>query len=184
MAPQTDEHNPIAATNSRDSLIGYLNGGQPPTKRMSDRSQSRSRSRRRACPVLGLLGLVLYFLICGSGVALGVLVIHFDLQVLASGVTDTVARILLLVASGMGLFYVLMHACAARNHYVRSQASPHVYGYFSVSVAVLLQRLGGPAWVAAVVITALVAANSGLNLAEGVRGNVIWIQLGIAVLGL
>jgi len=186
MDPQTDEHIPIAATYSRKSLIDYLNGGQLPTKRLTDgsQSQSRARSRRRACPVLGLIGLLTYFLICGSGVAISVVVVQFNLQAIGAGAADTVARILLFVASCMGLFYVLMHAFAARDPYVRSQSPSHIYGYFSVSVAVLIQRLGVPVWLSAVAVTVLAAANNGLNLAEGVKDNVVWIQLGIAVLGL
>lgn len=187
MDPHLHEHNRLAATTSRDSLIDYLNGGQPPTKRMTDRSQnrkSRPQRRRRACPIPSLLVLITYLLICASGTTVTVLVSKFDLQVRAAGTLDTVARILLFVSCNGGYLYVLTHLFAARDHYIRSQATPEIFGFLAVSVAVLIQRLGVPVWTGAVVTTALVAEVKGFNLAEGITGNVVWIQLGIASLGL
>lgn len=170
--------NQLTTTTTRDSLISSRNGGQPPKKRASKRPRPRSR------PVAGLLGLLAHLLIAGSGVALSVLIVHFNLQVIATGPSDLIARILLFTASCMGVLYALLHVCAARAPYVRKRAAPQVFGYFSVSVAVLLTRLGGPVWAAAVVLTALVAAQKGFDVAEGITGNVVWVQVGITSLGL
>lgn len=177
MAPRTNERPSTA--NSEDSLALYLNGGSPPKNDSGQRKR-----RRRACPVLSLLGLLLHFLSAGCGVALSVIVVRFGLRVTSAGVQDLVGRILFFVASCMGLFYVLMHACAARETYVRSHVGAQFFGFFSVAVAIIIMRLEAPVWIAAVVMSALVAAGKGFILEEGVQGNVIWIQLGIASLGL
>lgn len=177
MDPRTNRRSSTAS--SADSLVLYLNGGPPPTN--GDRTGKR---RRRACPVLALLGLLLHFLTTGCGVAICVIIVRFGLQVTTAGTLDLVGRILVFVASCMGIFYVLMHACAAREKYIRSHGNAHVFGFFTVAVAIIIMRLAVPVWIAAVVITALVAASKGFALENGVQGNVIWIQLGIACLGL
>lgn len=177
MATQNNE--PLTTASSRASLVDYPDGGL-----LSKYDQVSRRSRRRACPVIALLGLLLHFAISGLGVAISVLVVQFNLQVVSAGSLDLVARILLFVASCMSIFYVLMHAFAAREHYVRSHGSPQIFGYFTVAVAVLIMRIGVPVWIGSMVLTALVAANKGFNVEEGLRGNVVWIQLGIASLGL
>lgn len=168
-----------STASSADSLVLYLNGGLPPPK--GDRNGKR---RRRACPVLAFLGLLLHFLTTGCGVALSVIIVRFGLQVTIAGTLDLVGRILVFVASCMGIFYVLMHACAAREKYVRNHGSAQFFGFFTVAVAIIIMRLAFPVWIAAVVISALVAARKGFAVENGVQGNVIWIQLGIAGLGL
>lgn len=157
----------------------YLNGGLPPKK--GDRAGKR---RRRAYPVLAFLGLLVHFLSAGCGVALSVIIVRFGLQVTTAGRQDFVARILVFVASCMGIFYVLMHACAAREKFIRSHGGAQFFGIFTVAVAIIIMRLAAPVWVAAVVMSALVAVSRGFELQDGVQGNVIWIQLGIAALGL
>lgn len=175
---------PRSTTSSRDSLIDYLNGGQPPTRTLS--AAGARRSRWRACPVVSLIVLLTHLIVSGAGVALSVLVIHFGLQVHAAvGASDVVARILLFSASCMGFSYVCMHALAAREKYVRGRhTSPHIFRFFAVGVAVLLMRFGVLVWAGAAASTALVVARKGVDLAEGIRGNVVWVQLGIAALGL
>lgn len=179
MDPRTNNRRSSTASDA-DSLVLYLNGGPPPKK---DGRQNKRR-RRRACPVLAFFGLVIHFLSAGCGVALSVIIVRFGLQVTSAGTQDLVARILVFVASCMGIFYVLMHACAAREKYVRSHVGAQFFGFFTVAVAIIIMRLAAPVWIAAVVMTALVAAQKGFALNEGVQGNVIWIQLGIAGLGL
>lgn len=176
MAPQINEH--IHATTTKDSLIDYLNGGKSPTIR------AIKRSRRRACPVISLLGLLAHLVISGLGVAISVLAIYYHLQVASAGSVDLVARITLLAASCMGLLYALMHVCAAREHYIRSHATPQTYGYFTVAVAVLIMRLGLPVWAVSAVLTAVVARENGFHAAEGITSNALWVQLVIACLGL
>lgn len=148
------------------------------------RDQHERHSRRHACPIIALLGLLTHLVISGLGVAISVLVVHFHLEVIFAGTLDLVARILLFVASCMSIFYVLMHAFAAREHYVKGHGSPQIFGYFSVAVAVLIARLSVPVWTGSVVFMALVAAQRGFNAMEGLKGNVVWVQLGIASLGL
>lgn len=178
MAPQTDE--PLTAASSRNSLIvDYSNGGRWPRHNQRDK-----RSRRRACPVIALLGLLIHLIISGSGVAISVLIVRFNLQVVAAGTFDLVARILLFVASCMSIFYVFMHAFSARENYIRSHGSPQIFGYFTVALAVLIMRLGMPVWTGSLVLTALVAARKGFAVEEGFAGNLVWVQLGIASLGL
>lgn len=178
MDPRTDERR-LSTASSADSLVFYLNGGPPPKK--VERGRKR---RRRACPVLAFLGLLIHFLSAGCGVALSVIIVRFGLQVTSAGTQDIVGRILVFVASCMGLFYILMHAFAAREQYVRSHVGAHLFNFFSVAVAMIIMRIALPVWIAAVVMSALVAANQGFAVEEGVQGNVIWIQLGIAALGL
>lgn len=178
MAPRTNRR--LSTASSADSLVLYLNGGQPP-QRSRDRASKR---RTRACPVLAFLGLLLHFLSAGCGVALSVLIVRFRLQVTTAGRLDLVARILFFVASCMGVFYVPMHACAAREKFIRTHGGAQFFRFFTVAVAFIVVRLAAPVWIAAVAITALVAANKGFLLQEGVQGNIIWIQLGIAALGL
>lgn len=177
MDPRTNKRRSTAT--SEDSFVFYVNGG-PPTKK----GDSQGKRRRRACPVLAFLGLLLHFLSAGCGVALSVIIVRFGLQVASAGAQDLVARILVFVASCMGIFYVLMHASAAREKYVRSHGGSQFFRFFTVAVAFIIMRLEAPVWIAAVVMTALVAAQNGFVLDNGVQGNVIWIQLGIASLGL
>lgn len=177
MDPRTNE--PIPVASREDSFILFLNDD-------TNKARAKSRARPRACPLTALLALTLHMISSGGGIALSVLVYLLKLQVTAAGNLDLVARILLFGASCMGPFYVIMHLFAAREHYVRSQqtGSPQIYGYFTAAVAVLVMRLGLPVWLGAVVISALVAAMKGLDLARGIRDNLVWVQLGIAALGM
>lgn len=179
MDPRTIELDPVASRESSLSL--YLdndNGAKSKTKKV--------RTRQRACPILALLGLLVHMIACCCGATLSVLIVRFGLQVTSAGRRDLVARILLFVASCMGVFYVLMHLFAAREKYVRSHqnGTPQIYGYFTVAVAILVMRLVIPVWMGAVVLTALVAAHNGLDLSNGIQGNVVWVQLLIASVAL
>ncbi|KAJ4388551.1 hypothetical protein N0V93_006009 [Gnomoniopsis smithogilvyi] len=177
MATQNDE--PLITASSRASLADYPDG-----EAFSKQEEREKRSRRRACPIIALLGLLIHLIISGSGVAVSVLVVHFNLQVSSAGTFDLVARVLLFVASCMGIFYVLMHAFAAREHYIRTHGSPQIFGYFTVAVAVLIMRLGVPVWMGSVVLTSIVASIQGFHVVTGLEGNVVWIQLAITSLGL
>lgn len=177
MATKNDE--PINTASSRASLVDNIDGGSQPKY-----DQPSKRARRRACPITTLLSLMLLFIISGSGVAISVLIVHFNLQVFSAGTFDLVARVLLFVASCMSIFYVVMHIFAAREHYVRSHGSPQIFGFFTVAVAVLIMRLGVPVWTGSVVLTAYVAVMKGFDIALGVKGNIVWIQLIIASLGM
>lgn len=177
MATKNDE--PINTASSRVSLVDYTDGGSLP-----EYDQPSKRARRRACPITALLSLLLLLIISGSGVAISVLIVHFNLQVFSAGTSDLVARVLLFVASCMSIFYFLMHVFAAREHYVRSHGSPQIFGFFTVAVAVLIMRLGVPVWTGSVVLTAYVAVMQGFDIAQGVKGNIVWIQLVISLLGM
>lgn len=166
---------------SDDSVTLYLSESN---QRSGSKKARRKRSRRRACPVLALVGVVLYFLSSGSGVAISVLVVKFGLASTIAGHQDIVARIILFTASCLGMLYVLLHIISARQHYVRNYASPQVNGHFIVSIAVLIARLSLLVWVATVVMNALVAAKVGLDTSRGIKGNVAWLELGIAVVAL
>lgn len=177
MATQKDE--PIITASSRASVVDYTDGESLPQD-----GQTSKRTRWRACPITALLSLILVLIIAGSGVAISVLIVHFNLQVFSAGTFDLVARVLLFVASCMSIFYVFMHGFAAREHYVRSHGSPQIFGFFTVAVAVLIMRLGVPVWTGSVVMTAYVAAMKGFDIAQGVKGNIVWIQLIISSLGM
>lgn len=177
MDRRTNERTSVAS--SEDSLVLYLNGGPPPK-----RGWKKAKQRRRACPVLAFLGLIVHFLAASCGVVISVLVVKFNLEVTSAGIHDIIARILVFVASCMGIFYVLMHAFAARENYVRSHGSPQLYGYFTVGITVLVMRLKAPVWIASIVMTSLVAVKNGFDVKKGIKGNAIWVQLGIASLGL
>ncbi|KAJ4406787.1 hypothetical protein N0V82_010053 [Gnomoniopsis sp. IMI 355080] len=176
MATQNNE--PLTAISSRASLVD-----DPEGDALSKQKQDK-RSRRRACPIIALLGLLVHLTISVSGAAVSVLVVHFNLQAFSAGIFDLVARVLLFVASCMSIFYVLMHAFAARENYIRSHGSPQIFGYFTVAVAVLVMRLGVPVWLGSVALTAVVAAMKGFSIVEGLKGNIVWIQLAISSLGL
>lgn len=176
MATKHDE--PITTASSRASQVDYTDRGSLPKH-----DQSSKRARRHACPIAALFSLILLLIISGSGVAISVLIVHFNLQVFSAGTFDLVARVLLFVASCMSIFYVFMHIFAAREHYVRSHGSPQIFGFFTVAVAVLIMRLGVPVWTGSVVLTAYVAVMKGFDIAQGVNGNIVWIQLGISSLG-
>lgn len=164
---------------SRASLVDFKDG-----EKLSKAKKQDNPSRRRARPNIALIGLLIHLIISAAGVAISVLIVHFKLQVSLAGTFDLVARVLLFVASCMGIFYVLMHAFAAREQYIRSHGSPQIFGYFTVAVAVLIMRLAVPVWTGSVVLTSFVGALQGFNIDEGLKGNVVWIQLVIASLGL
>lgn len=190
MDRRTKELDPVASSepplglyvddDDDDVVVNNDNGTTSTTKR------ARTRTRRRACPIVAILGLLVHMTACCGGVALSVLIVRFGLQVTSAGRRDLVARILLFVASCMGLVYVVMHIFASREKYVRSHqnGTPQIYGYFSVAVAILMMRLVIPVWIGAVVLTALVAAHTGFHISDGIQGNVVWVQLLLASVAL
>lgn len=167
MAPRTDEQGLTAGR--KDSLINYTNGEYG--------LEGGKRARRRACPILAVLGLLVHMVFSCLGVAMSVLIILYDLQVTSAGVLGLVARILLFAASCISVFYVIMHAFAAREDYVRSRGGPQLYSFFTVAVTVMVMRLGVPVWIGAVALNALVAVQQGFDLSKGFRGNAVWVQL-------
>lgn len=177
MEPRTNERIPV--TSSEESLNNYLDGSKTDARKTGSR-------RLRACPVMALLALFVHMISSGCGIALSALIVRYGLDMTSAGILNLVARILLFAASCMGPFYVFMHLVAAREHYVRSlqNGTPQIFGYVSVAVAVLVMRLGLPIWIAAVVLSALVAAQKGFDTTLGFSGNVVWVQLGVAALAL
>ncbi|KAI7783446.1 hypothetical protein LA080_011793 [Diaporthe eres] len=173
MDPRSNQR--ISTASNDDSILQYVN----------DKKSGRKR-RRRACPILILLALVIHFLACGCGITISVLVVRFGLETSIAGRQDLVSRILLFVSSCIGNVYILMHIFASRGKYVRSlqNGSPQIHGYFFAAVSFLIARLSLPVWIATVVMNALVAAMVGFNLQNGLKANVVWIQLLIATVGL
>lgn len=173
MDPRSDER--ISTASNGDSILQYVSEKKSVTKR-----------RRRACPILILLALVVHFLASGCGITISVLVVRFGLETSIAGRQDLVSRILLFVSSCIGNVYILMHIFASREKYVRSlhNGSPQVHGYFFAAMSVLIARLSLPVWIATVVMNALVAAMIGLDLGSGLKANVVWIQLLIASVAL
>lgn len=173
MDPRSNER--ISTASNDDSILQYVNDKKSGTKK-----------RRRACPILILLALVIHFLAAGCGITISVLVVRFGLETSVAGRQDLVSRILLFVSSCVGNVYILMHIFASREKYVRSlqNGSPQIHGYFFAAVSFLIARLSLPVWIATVVMNALVAAMIGFNLQRGVKANVVWIQLLIAIVGL
>ncbi|KAG6356328.1 hypothetical protein INS49_015716 [Diaporthe citri] len=169
MDPRRNER--ISTASNDDSILQYVN----------DKKSGRKR-RRRACPILILLALVIHFLASGCGITISVLVVRFGLETSVAGRQDLVSRILLFVSSCIGNVYMLMHIFASREKYVRSlqNGSPQIHGYFFAAVSFLIARLSLPVWIATVVMNALVAAMVGFNLQNGLKANVVWIQLLIA----
>ncbi|KAL1871114.1 hypothetical protein Daus18300_004859 [Diaporthe australafricana] len=172
MDPRRNER--ISIASNGDSIRQYVN-----------EKKSSSKRRRRACPILILLALVVHFLASGCGITISVLVVRYGLETSIAGRQDLVSRILLFVSSCIGNVYILMHIFAAREKYVRSlqNGSPQVHGYFFAAMSVLIARLSLPVWIATVVMNAIVAAMIGLNLGNGLKANVVWIQLLIASVG-
>lgn len=171
MDPRNDKDNGLALT---ESASLYL----------EQRPRRRRRTRHDSCPILLLLAILSHLVFCGAAIAVSVLVVCYSLQETDETVLGLVARILFFVASCVGVVYVFMHVCAARETFVRSQGTSHLYGRFTVTVAILIMRLGLPLWASAVGTTAVVAKQKGLDLRLGIKGNFIWIQLAAAVLGL
>ncbi|KAI3395700.1 hypothetical protein diail_998 [Diaporthe ilicicola] len=173
MDPRSNER--ISTASNEDSIIHY-----------ADDKKSGTKRRRRACPILILLALVVHLLASGCGITISVLVVRFGLEASIAGRQDLVSRILLFVSSCVGNVYILMHIFASREKYVRSlqHGSPQVHGYFFAAIAFLIARLSVPVWIATVVMNAIVAAMVGLNLANGLKANVVWIQLLIASVAL
>ncbi|KAG8161189.1 hypothetical protein KVR01_009453 [Diaporthe batatas] len=173
MDPRSNER--ISTASNDDSILQYVNDRRSGTKK-----------RRRACPILILLALVIHFLAAGCGITISVLVVRFGLETSVAERQDLVSRILLFVSSCVGNVYILMHIFASREKYVRSlqNGSPQIHGYFFAAVSFLIARLSLPVWIATVVMNALVAAMIGFNLQRGVKTNVAWIQLLIATVGL
>lgn len=173
MDPRSNER--ISTASNDDSILQYVNDKKSGTKK-----------RRRACPILILLALVIHFLASGCGITISVLVVRFGLETSVAGRQDLVSRILLFVSSCVGNVYILMHIFASREKYVRSlqKGSPQIHGYFFAAVSFLIARLSLPVWIATVVMNAIVAAMIGFNLQRGVKANVVWIQLLIATVAL
>ncbi|KAJ0114974.1 hypothetical protein J7T55_001381 [Diaporthe amygdali] len=173
MDPRNNER--ISTASNEDSILQYANDKKSGTKR-----------RRRACPILILLALVIHLLSSGCGITISVLVVRFGLETSIAGRQDLVSRILLFVSSCIGNVYILMHVFASREKYVRSlqNGSPQIHGYFFAAMSVLIARLSVPVWIATVVMNAIVAAMVGFNLGRGLKANVVWIQLLIASVAL
>lgn len=174
MEPRHSKERILTASND-DSIFQFVND-----------KNSGTNKRRRACPILILLALVLHFLASGCGITISVLVVRFGLETSVGGRQDLLSRILLFVSSCAGNVYILMHIFASRENYVRSlqNGSPQIHGYFFAAVSFLIARLSVPLWIATIVMNALVAAMLGLNLQIGVKKNVVWIQLLIAAVAL
>lgn len=148
------------------------------------RPRKRRRTRRDACPILSFLVVFAHLVLCCAAIALSVIVVCFSLQEPQETVFDLVARILFFVGSCVGIVYVFMHVCAARETFVRSRGTSHLYGRFTVTMAIMIMRLSLPIWASAVAMSAVVAVQKGLNVSLGIKGNVVWIQLAVAVLAL
>lgn len=177
MDPRTNERIPVSS--SEESLDLILDGTKTDARKTGGR-------RVRACPVVALLALFVHMISSGCGIALSALIVRYGLDMVSTDILNLVARILVFAASCMGPFYVFMHLVAAREHFVRSQrnGTGQIFGNVSVAVAVLVMRLGLPVWIAAVVLSALLAAQKGFDVAKGFEGNVVWVQLIIASLAL
>ena len=162
MAPKSNE--PISFDSDRESII--------PDAATEFRGNGR---KARRFPFLSFLSVLLVFLSSGSGIALFAVISALNLE--SPG--DFASRILLLVASCMSIVYVCLHLLASRKTYVKNHGSrsPQIYGHYVVALALLLARLTLPVWIAAVVTTAVVAANTGMDTSRGISGNVPWLNL-------
>lgn len=177
MEPRTTAQLPV--TSSVESLDVSLHGNKRDARKKGGR-------RLRACPVVALLSLFVHMISSGCGIALSAVIVRFGLDMVSTGILNLVARILVFAASCMGPFYVFIHLVAAKEFYVKSlqNGKPQIFSNVSVAVAVLVMRLGLPVWIAAVVLSALVAVQKGFDEKLGFKGNVAWVQLGVASLAL
>ncbi|KAK7964255.1 hypothetical protein PG988_011229 [Apiospora saccharicola] len=121
-------------------------------------SQQKKAAGRRKRPFFMLIAVILLFLVSGGGVALSVLL--FINPVEAEYVN--LARILVLVASGVSLLYTAIHVRGAFSNYVNDapHIPPHFRGEYVHASALIVARLGIPTWVAAAVATALLISKS------------------------
>ncbi|KAK8112676.1 hypothetical protein PG984_013202 [Apiospora sp. TS-2023a] len=121
-------------------------------------SQQKKATGRRKRPFFMLIAVIFLFLVSGGGVALSVLL--FINPVEAEYIN--LARILVLVASGMSLLYTAIHVRGAFSNYVNDapHIPPHFRGEYVHASALIVARLGIPTWIAAAVATALLISKS------------------------
>ncbi|KAF3771397.1 hypothetical protein M406DRAFT_67701 [Cryphonectria parasitica EP155] len=168
MDPRTSEQKSFARRT--DSLTRYTDKENATTSKLI---------RRRAFPTVALLGLLALMTSSSLGITISVLVTRFGLKTGPAGPESLAARILLFGASCMSVSYVILHVYASREEYVRSKGNPQINGYLAAAVAIVLLRLIVPVWVGAVALNVIVTAETGFDPVGGLKGNVVWIQLGI-----